>query len=334
MPTVTPSALWLSGNTAWNWPLGQAGGTFWLPPQSSSTAQYVDTAFHLILGIASFFFLLIVTLMAVFVLRYRGRLGTPAQKAPTHSTALELTWSLIPLALVIIIFATGFYGYMEIRTAPRTAYEVYVVGQKWKWTFRYPNGYEDGELHVPVDQAVRLTMQSQDVIHSLFIPAFRLKMDVVPGRYTTTWFRAIQPGEYDLVCAEYCGTGHSDMITKVVVHPSGEFERWLRQADEQAQSLSPVDAGRRLVTQRCASCHSVDGTAIPNGGPSFKGIFGQTHTFRNAPPTVVDENYIRESILDPSKKIREGYEDRMSTFKGQLTDKQITNIIEYIKSLR
>ncbi|MCR4413346.1 MAG: cytochrome c oxidase subunit II [Thermoguttaceae bacterium] len=320
----------------WSLPalLAEAGGTFWLPPQSSSTARYVDAAFHLVLGISTFFFLLIVALMVVFVLRYRRRPGVGPAKSPSHSTALEITWSVIPLGLVVVIFSLGFYGYMEIRTAPRTAYEILVTAQKWKWTFRYPNGYEDPELHVPVDEPVRLVMQSQDVIHSLFIPAFRLKMDVVPGRYTTTWFRAIAPGEYDLTCTEYCGTGHSDMVTKVVVHAPGEFEPWLRKADEQAQSLAPVDAGRRLVTQRCASCHSVDGTQVPNGGPSFKGIFGQTHTFTKGPPQVVDENYLRESILDPSKRIREGYEDRMSTFRGQLTDKQITNIIEYIKSLK
>ncbi len=331
---MTPLSLTSAFPSSVQVPLAEAGGTFWLPPQSSSTAHYVDAAFHLILAIASLFFLLIVALMVVFVVRFRRRPGAGPARSPSHSTALEITWSVVPLVLVVVIFSLGFYGYMEMRTPPRTAYEIFVTAQKWKWTFRYPNGYEDPELHVPVDEPVKLTMLSQDVIHSLFIPAFRVKMDVVPGRYTTTWFRAIEPGQYDLACTEYCGTGHSDMLTKVVVHGPGEFEPWLRKADEQAQSLAPVDAGGRLVAQRCASCHSVDGTQVPNGGPSFKGIFGQTHTFAKGPPQAVDENYLRESILDPSKRIRQGYEDRMSTFKGQLTDKQTTNIIEYIKSLQ
>jgi cytochrome c oxidase subunit 2 len=312
----------------------QTGGTFWLPPQSSSTAKYVDGAFYFILDLSIFFFFLIVALMVLFVVRYRRRPGFDPGESPNHNTPLEIFWSVIPLGLVIGIFYYSFIGYLWLRTAPRNpAYEIYVTGQKWTWSFKYPNGYVDPNLHVPVDESVKLTMQSQDVIHSLFIPAFRVKMDVVPGRYTTTWFKAIEVGEYDLECTEYCGTGHSDMLAKVIVHPSeDDYKNWLRKMDEDQQKLSPVDAGRAIVTRLCSVCHTVDGTA--KIGPSFKGIWGEMHTFSNASPTLVDENYIRESILEPSKKIREGFPDRMPTFKGQLTDQQITNIIAYVKTLK
>jgi cytochrome c oxidase subunit 2 len=172
-----------------------------------------------------------------------------------------------------------------------------------------------------------------DVIHSLFIPAFRLKQDLVPGRYTTTWFRATEPGEYDLECAEYCGTSHSDMLAKVIVHRPGEFETWLQEAEKQLKNLPPAELGRELYLRRgCAVCHSTDGT--PKVGPSFKGIYGETHEFQNAPPAKVDDNYIRESILTPSAKIRKGYPDQMTVYQGQLSDDQITAIIEFIKSLK
>ncbi len=309
-------------------------GTFWLPPQSSSIAKVVDNAFYFILDIATFFFLLIVVLMVVFVVRYRRRNGVAAGEAPDHSTPLEILWTAIPLALVIGIFYMSFLGYMEMRTSPlNPAQEIYVTAQKWSWSFQYPNGYVDANLHVPLDEPVKLTMQSRDVIHSLFIPAFRVKMDIVPGRYSTTWFQAIEAGEYDLECSEYCGTDHSSMLAKVIVHPSEEdYKNWLRKADEDQQKLSPVDAGRAVVTRLCSVCHTVDGTA--KIGPSFQGIWGKEARFSNAPPSTVDENYVRESILEPSKKIVEGFPDRMPTFQGQLTDQQITNIIAYIKSLK
>ena len=206
-----------------------------------------------------------------------------------------------------------------------------MVAQKWDWLFKYPTGHVDEDLHVPVNQPVRLVMQSKDVIHSLFIPDFRLKMDVVPGRYTKTWFHATEPGQHLLLCTEYCGTGHSDMSATVVVHKSGEFEQWLEDAARFAENLSPADRGGLLYRKRgCSGCHTIDGTA--KTGPSLKGIFGQTHAFSNASPVVVDENYIRESIIDPSAKVREGYKDQMNSYKGQLSDDEIGDLIEFIKS--
>lgn len=327
---LPPSPFRLS-SSAFHLPL--AAESFWLPPPDSTNAGSVDPVFYFVLGLSTFFFILIAALLVVFLLLYRRRPGVEPGQSPSHNTPLEVTWTVIPLGLVIVIFYMGFTGYMKMRLPPREAYEIQVVAQKWKWLFKYPNGHVDDELHVPVARPVRLVMQSKDVIHSLFIPDFRMKMDVVPGRYTKTWFEATEPGEHLLLCAEYCGTGHSDMSAVVVVHKPGEFEKWLADADKYLAQLPPAERGKILyVRHGCQGCHSIDGTA--KTGPSFLGIFGQTHTFNNAPPTVVDENYIRESILDPSAKVREGFSDKMNSFKGTLTDEQISDLIEFIKSLK
>lgn len=310
----------------------QSGGTFWLPPERSTTAPYVDNAFYFIYWVSTFFFVLIVTLMVLFVIRYRRRPGVGPLPSPSHNTKLEVLWIVVPLGLVSVMFYLGFSGYMNLRFVPANAYEIRVDAQKWKWLFTYPNGYQDDNLHVPVDEPVKLTMTSKDVIHSLFIPAFRVKQDVVPGRYTTMWFQATEPGEYDLECAEYCGTSHSEMLAKVIVHAPGGLEAWLVEAEKKFQSLPPVERGRDIYLKRCAVCHSSDGT--PKTGPSFKAIYGHSVKFNDGTETTVDDNYIRESIVDPSAKIVAGYPDQMPVFKGQLSDNQITAIIEYIKSLK
>lgn len=309
-----------------------SGPTFWMPVQGSSQAGDVDSVFYLILWIALFFFALIVGLMILFILRYRRRPGREAEPSPTHNHALEAAWTLIPSALVIIIFVFGFRKFLDMSTPPANAYEVLVTGQKWKWQFTYPNGYVDEDLHVPVDTPIQLVITSEDVIHSLFVPDFRVKKDAVPGRYTKTWFRATMPGEHDIFCAEYCGTSHSDMLAKVVVHRPGEFETWLSGVSDFLDKMPPAEAGQKLFRLRgCTQCHSVDGAA--GIGPTLKGVFGHQQILREGPPATVDENYLRESILDPQAKIAAGYEPVMPTYKGRLSDREITVIIEYIKSL-
>jgi len=313
--------------------LGQSGGTFWLPPRASAAAPIVDTAFYFVFWVAAIFFLLIVGLMTLFVIRYRRRPGVGPQPSPSHNAALETLWIAVPVGLVIAMFYLGLRGYAEMRVVPLNAYEIRVDAQKWKWTFKYANGYEDDNLHVPADEPVKLILASKDVIHSLFIPAFRLKQDVVPGRLIATWFRATQPGEYELECAEYCGTGHSDMLAKVIVHEPGEFDDWLQAAQKQSQNLPPVELGQRLFVRRgCSVCHAVDGVTV-KVGPNLKGIFGRTRQFTDATSLVADEEYLRASIVDPSARIVEGFRDQMPTFKGQLGDRQIDALIAYIKSL-
>jgi len=306
--------------------------SFWMPPQASTFSPQVDWLFYFIFYISTFFFLLIVGLTFFMILRYRRRPGQAPEASPTHNTALEITWSIIPLIIVVLIFFFGFKGFADMAFSPSGAYPVQVEAQKWSWSFRYPNGYVDTDLHVPKDQPVVLTMKSLDVIHSFFVPQFRIKQDVVPGRYNKIWFEATQTGTFDLLCAEYCGTGHSDMHSLVVVHEPGEFQQWLENASNYLATLPPAEAGAMLFQKRgCNQCHSVDGSA--NIGPTLQGIFGHEQTLRGGETVVVDENFIRESILDPARNVAAGFDNVMPTYQGRLKEEEIDFIIEYIKSL-
>jgi cytochrome c oxidase subunit 2 len=313
-----------------------AGSSFWLPRQGSTSAAGVDRLFNAITAISIFFFLLITVVMLYFVWKYRARPGHVAQRSSTHNQKLEITWTVIPLLIVIWIFWEGFSGYLDLQTPPENAYEVQVLGQKWKWLFTYPNGVVDDNLHVPPDEAVRLVLTSQDVIHSLYMPEFRIKRDAVPGRYEKEWFQAKEPGEYQIFCAEYCGTSHSGMLAKVIVHRSRpEFDAWLQDAGNFLDKLPPEklwEGGQKLYNQRgCKQCHSIDGTA--GIGPSFKGIWGHAQALRGGAQVTVDENYVRESIVNPQAKVVAGFEPVMPTYQGRLKDKEITAIIAYLKTL-
>ncbi len=305
-----------------------------MPVQGSAGAVAVDNLFSFIFWVSAFFFVLIVALMIVFVVRYRRRAERlEAEASPAHNTPLEVTWTVIPIAIVIGIFVWGFKVYLDTSTAPANSYEIQVTGQKWKWLFTYPDGHVDENLHVPVDTPIRLVMTSEDVIHGFYVPAFRLKRDVVPGRYVKVWFRALKPGEYQIYCTQYCGTGHSDMWAKVVVHEPGGFERWLEEANNFLKTMSPAQGGERLyLTRGCAQCHSVDGKG--GTGPTFKGLFGHQVPLDGGKTVVADENYIRESIMEPQAKVVAGFQPVMPTFKGRLKDDEITAIIAYLKTLK
>ncbi|MBI1386964.1 MAG: cytochrome c oxidase subunit II [bacterium] len=306
--------------------------TFWMPPQASSASSHVDVVFYFIYWLSVFFFVLIVGLMTAFVFMYRRREGHEAQKTPTHSTILEVTWTGIPLLLVFVIFYMGFKTFIDMKVPPANSYRINVIGQKWTWGFQYPNGYIDGDLHAPIDTPVELVITSDDVTHSLFVPAFRLKMDAVPGRYNKVWFKAVHAGEYPLFCAEYCGTNHSNMTAQAIVHEKGDFEAWLEKASNFVETMPLPEAGQKLYKIRgCAQCHSTDGSA--GDGPTFKGIWGHKVVFRDGSEGVVDENYVRESLMDPTAKVVKGFDAIMPTFKGKLRDKEITAIIEFIKTL-
>lgn len=306
--------------------------SFWMPPQGAVGSALVDRMFGAILWIAIFFFVLIVALMITFVVRYRARRAGGPQTSPDHSMPLELAWSAIPFVILMIIFYAGFHGFMELTTPPENSYEIQVTGQKWSWMFTYPNGYVDQNLHVPADTPVLLVMTSEDVIHSMFIPAFRIKQDVVPGRYTRMWFQAPRPGKFDIFCAEYCGTGHSAMHATVYVRKPGAFARWLEDADNFIDRMPPADAGAQVFKkQGCAQCHSVDGKA--GIGPSLKGVFGKKQPLRGGGAAVADEDYLRESIMESQAKVVAGFDPVMPTYKGRLKDKEITVLIAYIKSL-
>jgi cytochrome c oxidase subunit II len=311
---------------------GGPGSDPWMPAQATESAGRVDLLFDFILGVSAVFFLLIVTLMVVFVVRYRRSRQPEPLPSPSHNTWLEVIWTAIPVMIVLVIFGWGFVVFLDINTAPADAYEVQVTGQKWKWLFTYPNGHVDENLHVPVDQSIRLVMTSEDVIHSFFVPAFRVKRDVVPGRYSVLWFRATRPGRYDVFCAEYCGAGHSDMLSSVIVHEAGGFEKWLAEEANILAKLPPAEAGQRLTKIRgCQQCHSTDGKA--GIGPTFQGLFGAQVPLTTGASVAADENYIRESIVDPQAKIVAGFQPVMPTYKGRLKDQEITAVIAYFKTL-
>ncbi|MCW8137644.1 MAG: cytochrome c oxidase subunit II [Planctomycetota bacterium] len=317
-----------------------AGG-FWLPPQASEQAADVDWLFWFIFYLCTFFFVLIIAVAGYFSWVYRRQ--TPDQAplpSPEHNTPLEVFWSVVPLVLVIYIFYVGFTGFMHLSTSPAGSYTIDVVAQKWSWSFRYQDGTVplDGKLHVPPGEPIRLVMSSQDVLHSLFVPAFRVKQDIVPGRYTTLWFTpkpppGTEPVEYLLTCTEYCGTGHSAMMTQVVVHPTrASFEAWLGQ-----QVPEPtIETGERIYRQLCASCHNIDG---PVGqGPNWRELAqllqaGGARTMTDGSSVVVDEEYIRESIMEPQARIAAGFQPVMPTFKGQLKEPHIGGLIAYIRTL-
>lgn len=303
------------------------------PQPSSSAAADVDRLFYFILVICLAFFAIIVGVMVTFLVKYRVSRVAGPQPSPAHNTWLEIVWSAIPGVFVAVIFFWGFTQFLDMRQPPDGAYEIRVTAKKWIWSFKYPNGHIDSDLHIPVDRPVRLVMSSDDVIHSLYIPAFRLKTDVIPGRYTSMWFEANEVGEYPLFCAEYCGTQHSKMLANVVVHRSGTFQSWLKNAANFLKELPPVEAGEILYQRRgCIQCHSIDGRAMT--GPSFKDVYGTQQEMASGESQLVDENYLRESILEPQAKVRAGYKPVMPTYQGQLKEEEIDALIAFIKSLQ
>jgi cytochrome c oxidase subunit 2 len=321
---------------------------YWLPGQFSTGAPSIDWAFWVVMWISIVLFVPIVIITTYFVFKYRRR--TPDQEplpSPSHNQLLEIGWTVPTVPIVAVIFYVGVHGFIDARTMPRNAYEVGVVAQKWSWLFEYPDGTKSNELHVPVDQNVVLTMRSQDVIHSCFIPVLRVKQDVVPGRYAKLWFKATAPVKAHLFCTEYCGDDHSKMITRFEAHDRAGFERWLEDAkdwrkwkvkgaDGTDRAMTKEEAGEIFYKQRgCAGCHSIDGSN--KTGPSFKGLFGSQREYTSAqgPGSVqADENYIRESIINPLAKVRVGFQPAMPSFAGQFREDEIDTIIQYIKTLK
>jgi cytochrome c oxidase subunit 2 len=242
---------------------------------------------------------------------------------------LELAWSLIPLGIAIGIFTWSSKVFVSMHVAPKDAMEVYVVGKQWMWKIQHPQGNREiNTLHVPVGKPVKLIMTSQDVIHSFYIPAFRIKQDVLPGRYTTQWFEATTVGEYHLFCAEYCGTSHSGMIGRVVVMEPSEYEQWL--AGNVGQ-LAMGSTGQQLFQQfGCQTCHK-EGSG--QRGPALDGLFGSEVVLSNGQRVLADQEYIRESILSPAAKTVKGFQVLMPTYRTQLTPDQVNQLVEYVKSL-
>lgn len=298
------------------------------PDAASSIAERVDGLYLFLVAVALFFTALICVLILAFGIHFRR--GSRAQrKNPPQSHLLELSWAVIPFVLSIVMFVWGGVVYHEMRTPPPGLLEIDVVGKQWMWKASHPDGpSEINELHIPRDQPVRLRMISEDVIHSMYIPAFRLKQDVLPGAYTTMWFEAVRTGEFHLFCAEYCGTEHSLMRGTVTVMEPGAYADWL--SGERGEP--PAEAGRRLFRQsRCGSCHRPDGSG---SGPSLVGVYGRSVPLNSGSAVTADEQYLRDAILNPAKHVVAGYRPQMPTYQGQLSEAQVMKLIAWLKTLR
>jgi cytochrome c oxidase subunit II len=301
-----------------------------LPDQASTFAPEVDAFYIFLIGLTVFFTVVISLGIIYFVIRYRRRSEDEIPHPVAGSHVLETLWTVIPFLISMVIFAWGAKIYFAQYRAPVHTMDIAVVGKQWMWKFQHMTGQREiNELHVPVGTKVKLNMTTEDVLHSFFVPAFRAKMDVVPGRHTIMWFEATKTGRFHLFCAEYCGLSHSGMIGSIVVMEPTEFQAWLSGNINQE---SPITAGeKRFNDLGCATCHSADNQA--GRGPGLGGIFGSTVQLAGGQSVTADETYIRESILNPSAKIVAGYQPIMPTFQGQVSEEQLLQLISYIKSL-
>lgn len=304
------------------------------PEQASEFSKPYDALFYATTALTVFFTLVVVVMIAVFCIRYRHGRKVDRSNAPTSHMLLEMTWTVVPFVLAMLMFFWAAHLFVDQRIPPKNAQEIYVIGKQWMWHIQHPNGVrENNELHVPIGRNIKLVMISQDVIHSFFIPAFRMKQDVVPGRYTMQWFKATKTGKYPLFCAEYCGTSHSEMGGYVYVMTQADYDKWLAGGGETLKTVAqtPVEQGKELYERyRCASCHTSSDT---DRGPTLYGLIGKKRDFVEGASAAADREYIRESILEPGKRLVKGYEDTMAAYKDDITEDQILMLYEYIRSL-
>jgi cytochrome c oxidase subunit II len=333
----------------WNFPL--------FPDQASTFAPKVDLLFAFLMLVLTFFSLLIALLITFFAIKYHHKSKADRRDAVDSHLLLELVWTGIPLVIVMGVFVWGAQVFYEMKTIPSNALEIFVIGKQWMWKIQHPEGQREiNELHVPAGRPIQLTMISEDVIHDFAVPAFRMKQDVLPGRYTKEWFQATKTGEYHLFCNQYCGTSHAQMVGKIIVMTPVDYEHWLSGgaappppapvsnaapteakasagAPAKALDQTMVAAGANLFNKEfnCVSCHKFDGTGQ---GPSLQGLFGRKVALEGGATVMADEGYIRESILQPMAKIVKGYKPVMPTYQGQLEETDITQLLAYIESLK
>lgn len=307
-----------------------------VPPNASTIATQVDLLYWFLVALTVFFVIGIGVVVVGLCTWYRKCDDKKAVQIE-GSTTLELIWSGIPLVIVMGLFVWGTALYVEMQKVPKDCIDMTIVGKQWMWKAQHPTGVREAQdLHIPVGQAIRLTMTSEDVIHSYYIPAFRTKQDVVPGRYTQMWFEPTTVGQFHIFCAEFCGTGHSAMVGTVTVMERADYERWLSGSTGEA----PEVAGKNLFeTMRCASCHPIDAATkdiggAPPRGPLLAGIYGHEVELQGGGKVAVNEEYIRESIMKPQAKVVAGFEPVMPTYEGQLGEEQILQLAAYIKSLK
>jgi cytochrome c oxidase subunit 2 len=306
---------------------------FWVslfPEQASTFAWEVDVLYFYLIAVSAFFTIGIVVVIFFFFVKYREKEKFATGEEIHGSIALETVWSIIPFVISMTIFLGGAIIYFNQYRPPADTTEIYVVGKQWMWKFQHGTGQREiNELHIPVGRNIKLTMTTEDTLHDLSIPAFRTKMDVIPGRYTTLWFNATKPGKYHLYCAEYCGLNHSGMGGWVYVMEQRDFDNWL---SGNVSGQTPVQAGQDLFQNKlgCATCHAAGQN---QRGAPIEGIYGHEIKLTNGQTVIADDEYIRNSILNPGGQIVEGYQPIMPTFKGQVTEEQLVSLVAYIKSL-
>lgn len=322
-------------------------GTFWMPESASTTTKWVDGTFYYIYWVTLAFFLVTTAVGVWFAWKYRKRSDDDRTSPIAGSHTLELVWSALPALLLFSFFWVGFVGFMELSVVPAGAQEIRVTGQKWYWTFDYPSeglsistapalaemAAAEGEqigLVVPVGKPVKLIGNSVDVLHSMFIPAFRIKKDVMPNRYSVIWFEATKTGTFDFFCTEYCGTDHSRMITKVIVKTQDDYDAWVKA--EKAKQGGPAKGDVVFAKYGCNACHSIEG--VKGVGPALNGLVAKgTETLVTGESVTVDDNYLRKSLMDPGADVVQGFAPAMPTFAGRMEDNEVTAVIDYIKSL-
>jgi len=314
--------------------------------RSSDYAGSHDWVFMVIFWLCVVFFVLVMGPYAYFIVKYRRRPGVPAQRSVSHNTPLELAWSFIPLLILFVLFFMGFEVYVSGQIAPANAETINVRGKMWNWSFKYDNGAQTGEFvdlvgtdvpvfPIPANRPVRLVLDSEDVMHSFYVPDFRKKTDIFPNRYTTMWFQASRAGQSHYVfCAEYCGDQHSQMAAILTVLDPGDYQTWKAENVLDPSAMFPADYGEFLYrSQGCNACHSVDPQSSPGTGPPWWGVWGRTEDLDGGGSVTVDENYVRESIYEPAAKIVRGYPNQMNSYQGLIDQEGVDAIIAFMKTL-
>lgn len=303
-------------------------GSVWLPDAMSTVASDVDALFWFVFWTSTVMFAMVVAAKFYFMFKYKRQNETDVPEPVHESKVLEAVWIVVPTILVLVVFTWGFDVFVKMNSAPPDAYEINVRAQQWSWEFSYAEGATSyTEMYVPVGRPVKLVMTAADVLHSFYVPAFRVKHDVIPNRYTSVWFEATEEGEYTIHCTEYCGTQHSGMNATVVAVSEEDFQAWIV---EQSQDLPPAILGEQVFAQ-CRACHSVDGSA--GIGPTMAGLYGSERRFTDGTTAVADDDYLLESIIDPMARISEGYQPVMPAGFSALSQKQLDGLIAYIKTL-
>ena len=314
--------------------INRANAQTFMPTEGSEIATRLDSLYGFLIATSFISCAILIGGMVYFAVKYKRKSDNDKVAYITHDTRLEVLWSVIPLVIFLLVFAWGWIIYHDMRKMPENALEIHVTGRQWAWLTEYKNGVKSPDIVVPVGRDVKIVLASEDVIHSLYIPSFRVKQDAVPGRYTALWFKADKMGEFHVFCTEFCGTSHSGMITKMRVVSQEDFDKWLVEESE-VSALPMAQRGAKIFqTRACASCHNVEGSAVKIG-PSLAGTFGATHNMEDGSSAQVDDNYLRESILNSNAKIVKGFGPRsaMPAFQGQLSEAEVTALIEYIKTL-